>query len=415
VNEADGRWIAVLGDEHSGLFHVLPESFYVDEMSDQVGSGRWSIPALDLEKLKDGFNIALCQGRTLEGPAHYSVRRCINMWRELLRDDPTQWLLEEDSTGVRHLAFHTLFDAEADERERQQAKHLAHQEGPIADMLRYMNGEGFWVEPGPGYLPKYRSTVWSLILLAQLGAQIEEDERIDRASRYILDHALNPDGQFSISGPPSGTVDCLQGNLLAALLDLGCEDDRLDQAFEWMARTVTGEGLAPNTDRKALLRYYAGKCGPDFACGANNKLPCAWGAAKVMLAFSKLPLDRRTPLIESAIERGVNFLFSVDPATAEYPSGWAKKPSSNWWKFGFPIFYVTDILQIVEALGLLGFGEDKRLNNAIALILEKQDDQGRWPLEYEYSGKTWVDFGPKKQPSKWVTLRALKTLKSCAA
>jgi hypothetical protein len=195
------------------------------------------------------------------------------------------------------------------------------------------------------------------------------------------------------------------------LLDLGCDDPRLDKAFEWMARTVTGEGLAPNTDRSAPLRYYAGKCGPTFRCGSNNKLPCAWGGAKVMLAFSKLPLERRTPLIEAAIQHGVDFLFSVDPAEASYPSGWADKPSGNWWKFGFPVFYVTDILQIVEALAGLGYGGDPRLANALALIRSKQDDQGRWPLEYSYSGKTWVDFGEKKKPNKWVTLRALRTMK----
>lgn len=33
-----------------------------------------------------------------------------------------------------------------------------------------------------------------------------------------------------------------------------------------------------------------------------------------------------------------------------------------------------------------------------------------WLLEYDYTGKTWVDFGPKKQPNKWVTLRALRVL-----
>jgi hypothetical protein len=48
----------------------------------------------------------------------------------------------------------------------------------------------------------------------------------------------------------------------------------------------------------------------------------------------------------------------------------------------------------------------------LALIHEKQDAQGRWSLEYDYAGKTWVDFGPKKQPNKWVTLRALRVLKA---
>ena len=62
----------------------------------------------------------------------------------------------------------------------------------------------------------------------------------------------------------------------------------------------------------------------------------------------------------------------------------------------------------------MGYGSDPRLANALQLIRDKQDAQGRWPLEYDYTGKTWVDFGPKKQPNQWVTLRALRGLKAAA-
>jgi hypothetical protein len=274
-----------------------------------------------------------------------------------------------------------------------------------------MSKDGYWAEPGPGYLPKYRSTVWALVILAQLGASAKQDERIALACSYLLEHALAPGGQFSSTGPPSGTADCLQGNMCWALTELGYDDPRLDLAYEWTARSVTGEGLAPAHERGTPARFYAGKCGPLFRCGSNNKMPCAWGGTKVMLAFSTLPKERRTPMIEDAIRQGVDFFFSVDPAEATYPSGWSNKPSGNWWKFGFPVFYVTDILQIVEALVRLGYGIDPRLSNALALIREKQDEEGRWPLEYSYTGKTWVEFGKKKEPNKWVTLRALRVLK----
>jgi hypothetical protein len=238
------------------------------------------------------------------------------------------------------------------------------------------------------------------------------DKRIATACSYLLEHALTKDGHFTMNGLPSGTIDCLQGNLCAALLDLGCEDERVDKAFEWMARSVTGEGVSPMEDKAATVRYYSGKCGPSFACGGNNKLPCAWGAVKVMLAFSKLPGRKRTELINSAISAGVDFLFSKDPAKADYPCGYSNKESGNWWKFGFPVFYVTDLLQNVEALVGLGYGNDPRLARALNIVREKQDRLGRWLLEYDYAGKTWVDFGTKKQPNKWVTLRALKVLKA---
>jgi hypothetical protein len=321
------------------------------------------------------------------------------------------WLLDPASPGVRYLALRDLMDLPPDDPELLAARSAAHTQGPIAAILVKMNPDGYWSKPGPGYGPKYYSSVWSLTLLAQLGAALDLDERIARACAYSLDHALTSEGHFSYNGAPSGTIGCLQGNLCTALTALGCKDPRLDKAYDWMARSETGEGVAPNSERHAALRYYAYKCGPRFACGVNNKLPCAWGAAKVMLAFAGLPDARHTPLIKRAIQEGVDFLFSVDPATAAYPTGMSEKPSGNWWKFGFPLFYVTDLLQIVEVLAGLGYGNDPRLANALSLIHQKQDSEGRWTQEYDYNGKTWVNFGPKKQPNPWVTLRALRVLK----
>lgn len=48
----------------------------------------------------------------------------------------------------------------------------------------------------------------------------------------------------------------------------------------------------------------------------------------------------------------------------------------------------------------------------MTLILSKRDDRNRWKMEYTYIGKTWVDVEVKGQPSKWVTLRALRVLKA---
>lgn len=328
--------------------------------------------------------------------------------------DLLNWLLEPDDPGVRYLALRDLLDKPIDDPELITARKVAHGHGPIATVLEAMNEDGYWAGPGPGYLPKYRSTVWSVILLAQLGASAAEDERVGKACAYVLNHNLTSRGQFTTSGAPSGTVDCIQGNLCWALVQLGCDDARLETAYEWMARSVTGEGIAPADNRQAELRYYAYKCGPRFACGANNKLPCAWGGIKVMLAFGLWPEARRTPLINQAIEQGAAFLLDGDPAKADYPNAYSNKPSQNWWKFGFPVFYVTDLLQNLEALVELGYGSDPRLAPALEIVREKQDRQGRWSLEYDYAGKTWGDFGQKKQPNKWVTLRATRVLKAAA-
>ncbi|MBI5841036.1 MAG: nitrogen fixation protein NifH [Chloroflexi bacterium] len=335
-------------------------------------------------------------------------------WSTQLRGDSVSWLLEADNPGVRYVTMRDLLDLPAGDSALKSARKKAHKEGPIAEILSKMEQAGYWVKPGPGYNPKYRSTVWSIIMLAQLGASAGEDKRIEQACKYLLDHNLTEGGQFTTttSGAPSGTVDCLQGNLCWSLMQLGYDHPHLKKAYEWMARTVTDDGIAPMEDKDASVRYYAYKCGPTFACGVNNKLPCAWGGVKVMLALGKWPVKRRTPLIKKAIKRGVDFFFSVDPATANYPNRTGEKTSRNWWKFGFPIFYVSDILQIAEALVGLDYGNDPRLTNTLNIIREKQDENGRWSMDYDYAGKTWVNFGAKKQPNKWVTLRALRVLKA---
>ena len=333
-------------------------------------------------------------------------------WKKQLRKDSLPWLLESSDPGARYLALRDLLDLSPENKKLKSARQAAHRDGPIAAVLSHLEKEGYWVKPGSGYNPKYRSTVWSMILLAQLGASAGEDKRIEQACNYLLDH-MAEGGQFTstTSGAPSGTIDCLQGNLLWSLMELGCEDPRIDKAYEWMARTVTGEGIAPMEERDATIRYYAYKCGPTFACGVNNKLPCAWGGVKVMLALSKVPANKQTPLIRNAIDQGAEFFLGIDPATAKYPTRDGSKPNRAWWKFGFPIFYVTDLLQLAEAFAGLGYGRDPRLSNTLNVIREKQDSEGRWLLEYDYTGKTWVNFGIKKDPNKWVTLRALRMFK----
>ena len=328
----------------------------------------------------------------------------------LIPSQTLEWLLDESEPGPRYLALRDLYGLPPNDSQVKHARRAAHQHGPISEILNHMHPEGYWAEPGPGYNPKYRSTVWALISLAQLGASVQEEPRLERACDYIVSQSMTEIGQFAASGTASTTVDCLQGNLCAALVDLGWKDPSLEKAYDWLVRSITGEGVAPNTEREALPRYYAGNCGPAFQCGANNKLQCAWGAIKEMLALGKCPDSYRDAHTEQAIEASVDFLLGVDPATAEWPTGYTDKPSGNWWKFGFPIFYISDLLQLVEALILVGKGDDPRLSGVYALIKDKQTPEGSWLLEYGYHGKMWVDYGDKKQANKWVTIRAGKAL-----
>lgn len=338
-------------------------------------------------------------------------------WLQSVNGDPLAWLLEEDADnpGVRWFALTELLDRSESDPEVATARESVMVSGPVPKILANQDPQGYWVEPGPGYLPKYRSTVWQVIFLAQLGVD-GQDPRVRSACEYVLDHSRSPYGGFSIDARNTGLVHCLQGNLLAALIDLGWSGDAsLGEALEWLARSITGEGIAPAEAKNSPVRYYrSGNSAPGFACSANNQLPCAWGAVKAMLALSKVPESQRTALTQSAIDVGVDFLLGRDPAQADYPMGYSTKPSRSWFQFGYPLGYVTDVLQNLEVLTALGLGDDPRLIPALDLMLSKQDAQGRWKMEYTYNGKTWADLEQKKKPSKWVTLRALRVLRRVA-
>ena len=334
-------------------------------------------------------------------------------WRASLRSDPLSWLLDPSAPAVRHLALRDLLDRPADDSEVVEARRAAMIADPIAAILLAQHPDGYWEKPGAGYATKYRGTVWQLIFLDQLGAD-PADERVQRACDYVLGRSMAASGGFGASGrldrppPPSAVLHCLNGNLLRAVIGFGrLDDEPVQRAIEWQARAITGEGVE---------RWYAsGTSGPGFACAANEGLPCGWGAVKAMLGLARIPEGRRSPLTARAIDAGVAFLLSRDPATADYPMGWGNtRPNRSWFKLGFPSAYATDVLQVLEALVELGHGADPRLARARAWLLAMQDDRGRWRNQYAYNGKTWVDFERQGEPSKWVTLRALRVLRALA-
>jgi len=320
----------------------------------------------------------------------------MNDWRQPLKADPISWLLEQDNPSVRYFALRDLLDRPPDDAEVIAAQEEIMTSKPVKDILAAQYPQGYWVKPGRGYSPKYRATVWQLMFLADLGAS--PNEPIDKACRFVFENSLFPEqGLFSASKAGTGTVTCLNGNLLHAFIRLGYGDDPTAQEV--------AQALADRIARQG------------FDCRANASsrteratwLPCAWAAVKVLRAFALIPPPQRSSAIEEAIARGVALLFSRDLTVADYPSK-SGRVSPLWFKFGFPRGYTADTLEAADVLAQVGYGDDQRLQGATKLVLAKQDEDGRWPLE-DTLDRTWTKFGKKGKPSKWVTLRVLRMLK----
>jgi hypothetical protein len=193
-------------------------------------------------------------------------------WTARLRQDPLDWLLDDEAPAVRHLALRWLLDRPRDDVDVLAARQAAMTADPIAAILAAQHPSGYWAKPGPGYSPKYRATVWQLIFFDQLGAD-PADARVRAACEYVLAHTQAASGGFLASGckegappPPERVIHCLTGNLLRALLGFGWADDpRVQQAIDWQARAITGD---------EPIHYSAfGTTGPGFACVANEGQP----------------------------------------------------------------------------------------------------------------------------------------------
>jgi hypothetical protein len=322
--------------------------------------------------------------------------------RARLNADPLPWLLEPENPSVRYLALRDLLDRPGADADLRAARTAIMDSETVRAILAARHADGYWVKPGPGYSPSYRSSVWQIIFLADLAAD-GADARIRQSCEYVLTHAQARSGGLSMTSIPSKVIHCLNGGLVYALLTLGLppEDERVQRALDWQAGAILGDDAA---------FYASGTTGPGFECVANWKLPCAWGAIKALKAFALLPPEARAPRIQRAVDAGVEFMFSRDLARADYP--YQERISSDWIKFGYPLSYTSDILEALEVLAGLGHARDPRLANAIEFALAKQDAQGRWKLERTLNGKMWVDIEQRGKPSKWVTLRALRVLKA---
>ncbi len=359
-------------------------------------------------------------------------------WKDKLNGDPVPWLLENDRSqpAIRYYTLRDILGRDENDSEVKAAKAPIMTSGPVPVILAAQHPEGYW-----GKTPRYTGTMPAIVFMAQLGAD-GDAPRIRAGCEILLSRYIDsngaPLGHLSLKGTPSGVTYCTAGIMGAALIDFGwLNDHRLQTAMEWLAQTITGEGVADASDRDTSKGYdKSGNSSPPFACSANGNLPCAWGAIKAMIALNKVPPAKRTRNMHEAIKQGVDFLLSHDPAVADYPFGRGNRPSSTWFKFYYPLRSEADVLQNLEVLAALGQAENPKLANALDLVISKQNQQGRWLLERTYKEladtqekkvfywyhnslrlyityKELAEIQEKKgQPSKWVTLRALRVLKA---
>jgi hypothetical protein len=338
-----------------------------------------------------------------------------------MKDDPTGWLLEEDNPSVRYLALRCLLERPEDDPKVRAARAAIPRSRVVERIFARQDPGGFWGDPASPYQPKYKASYWTLMVLGHLGLS-REDERVQRAVEHIFrfqqsggacpEHSRGGFAEFGEEGarrkylykvekaqergkklPRESafvadlvhqmTLSCLTGNVVAALLRLGYGDaPRLWQAVDWLVSIQNADG---------------GWLCPYWKAHIRDTHSCFYGTICALEALAEIPRDQRLPAVGEAAARGAEFLLMHRLYRADHHDFQAINP--NWLKLAFPWFYGYSILRGLWVLTRLGY-RDERMEDALAVLLEKQTPEGKWVLESTPYGRMQANLEKKGQPSK---------------
>jgi hypothetical protein len=325
-------------------------------------------------------------------------------WEDLGSQDVLDWLLEPENPSVRFWALKQLKDRRIDDSDVQEAQNAVMSSACMKAILGAQKEERYWHSIDDMYNPKYTATTHNLLILAELGAK--KNPQIETTIEYIYDFQRSS-GHFLMDFPKtekgknSAVKDacCLDGNILYYLIHFGYLDDPrtkklIDFQTEYHSDDVGGW-----------------KCRA-YPIDKNKVFPanCYMGGIKVLKAFARVPERARSDRLKRIIKQESEIV--LENQVFKYlrnPDG-SRKEKAGWKRFGFPLFYQSDVLEVLDVLTELGV-HDRRMQEAVNLVTESRNESGIWNLMNSFNGKMLCEIDVMKKPSKWITLRALRMLR----
>jgi len=346
-------------------------------------------------------------------------------WQDLLSKSPVEWLLEKEDPSIRYFTLVELLDKEETETEVKKAKAAIPTSKVVSKIFSKQQPEGYWESRESPYHPKYKSTYWQIMMLAQLGVD-KTDKRVQKACEYVLNLQLTEGGFSSYTRkralqeyewmrtrthlkenlqPEPETwaqslvtehqYSCLTGNVCASMLRIGYEaDPRFKKALNWLVEVQNRDG---------------GWLCPYWKAHIKDTHGCFYGTICPLEAFSEVPQGQRTPEMKQTIEKGAEFLLMHRLYRADHHG--YRVINRQWLKFSFPWFYGYHVLRGLLVLTKLGYTEDERLGDAVELLVQKRRPDGTWLLEGAPTGRMQASIEAVGKPSKWITLNALRVVK----
>jgi len=303
-------------------------------------------------------------------------------WIHVLYSDVIPWLMEPSDPSIRYWTQTRLLDQTDGDPEVARTHRAIMERGPAVEILSRYAGAGRWKDERSYYTRKYTATHWQLLLLAELAAD-GRDERIAAACQRMIDE---------VHREKRATIwPCFHGNLVGYLHALGhAQDERVRQFEAQLARTGSQE---------------------KWRCEINDDLPCAWGAARALWGFGRMPANQHNSDIGEAIDSCVRFLGRFKLREGNYPSSGPRH--KLWDRLNFPLFYQADVLFTLRALAdLERLGDKPTFRKAVKWLEDRCRDDGRWNGTNPFGSRMWTQLEKRRQPSKWVTGQALYVIKT---
>jgi hypothetical protein len=313
------------------------------------------------------------------------------------RPDPVlAWLLEPSQPSMRWLASRDLVRPCPSERRLARLRADVTERGWASAILAKQREHTWWAAKRTCYYPKFRSTIWQLQVLADLGCSRRDPRIANAVELWFRLHYDAKGGGFSPGAhEPDGRVYtrdawtsrwagashlCTTGNMVRSLIRLGyLEDERVQTAIEWLVRAQLPDG--------------------GWDCfGRKTGTMDAWEA---MSGLAEVPPRRRSRAVRGALARGAEF-FLERGLLHEGPR------FERWYWCRYPWHYHYDHLVGLDFITALGLGQDKRLEEAWVNLERKRQPDGRWRLDHT-NGDLVVE--PKGAPSKMVTFLALRAMR----
>ncbi len=191
-------------------------------------------------------------------------------WSKILSESPIDWLLEMSNPLVRYFTLRDILARPDKDSEVLEAKRLVPNSAIVQKILQKQDTQGYWENPGSPYLPKYKSSYWTIMLLGRLGMD-KTSEQVAKACEYIFQFQLD-EGGFTCETSWTATkeyenplqkrgkntcvkedfvtrlifenqLSCLTGNVVAVLLKMGYSNDsRVWRSIDWLVRIQNRDG-----------------------------------------------------------------------------------------------------------------------------------------------------------------------------